>query len=120
MNSNQAKERIENLRKIIEKHSYLYYVLDAPEIEDSAYDSLMEELRLLEEQFPDLKNDASPTERVGGAPIKEFKKVRHQVSQWSFNDAFSEEDMLDFDNRVGNFLRKAGIKEKPTYICELK
>jgi DNA ligase (NAD+) len=116
----EITKRAENLRKIIEKHSHLYYVLDKPEIEDSAYDSLIEELRKLEEEFPELKTETSPTQRVGGEPLKEFQKVKHQVAQWSFNDAFSEEDMFDFDERVGNFLRKAGIKEKPTYTCELK
>jgi DNA ligase (NAD+) len=117
----EVKKRAENLRKIIEKHSHLYYVLDKPEIEDTAYDSLVEELRKLEEEYPDLKTETSPTERVGGEPLKEFVKVRHEVPQWSFNDAFSEEDILDFDKRVKNFLRKEIGKEiNPIYTCELK
>jgi DNA ligase (NAD+) len=113
----KAKQRVENLRKIIEKHSFLYYVKDAPEIEDTAYDSLIEELRKLEEQYPSLKTKTSPTERVGGQPLKEFEKVPHAVTQWSFNDAFSEEDMLDFDKRVKRFL---GENIHPQYTCELK
>jgi DNA ligase (NAD+) len=121
MDFEEAKERIEKLRKTIEKHSYLYYVKDAPEIEDSAYDSLMEELRSLEEKYPELKTSDSPTLRVGGEPIKEFKKIKHKVPQWSFNDAFSPEDMLDFDKRVKNFLRKETGKDiSPSYTCELK
>lgn len=121
MNIKEAKERIENLQKIIEKHSYLYYVKDAPEIEDTAYDSLVEELRKLEEEFPSLKTETSPTQRVGGEPLKEFKKVKHAVPQWSFNDAFSEEDMIAFDKRVRNFLRKETGKDAGfAYTCELK
>jgi DNA ligase (NAD+) len=117
----KIRERVENLRKTVEKHNYLYYVRDMPEIEDTAYDSLIEELRKLEKEFPSLKTETSPTRRVGGEPVKEFKKVVHKVPQWSFNDAFSEEDMLDFDKRVKNFLRKAvGKNINPTYTCELK
>mgnify|MGYP001601714146 FL=1 len=113
----KIRKRAENLRKIIEKHNHLYYVLDKPEINDTAYDSLVEELRKLEEEFSSLKSETSPTQRVGGEPLKEFKKIKHQVSQWSFNDAFSEEDMFDFNKRVNRFLGKNII---PTYTCELK
>lgn len=113
-------KRISKLRAIIEHHSHLYYVEDAPEIEDSAYDSLIEELRLLEEEYPELIVPESPTQRVGGEPIEEFKKIKHQIPQWSFNDAFSPEDMFDFDKRVKNFLRKDGINDDLTYTCELK
>lgn len=121
MDFQEAKQRAEKLRKIIEKHSHLYYVLDKPEIEDSAYDSLIEELRKLEDEYPELKTNTSPTERVGGKPLDEFEKIKHKVPQWSFNDAFSEEDMIDFDKRVKNFLKKGIGKEvEPTYTCELK
>ena len=120
----EAKERANKLRSIIERHSHLYYVKDAPEIEDSAYDSLIEELRLLEEQFPELISSESPTQRVGGEPIKEFKKVPHTVPQWSFNDAFSPEDVVDFDKRVKRFLKNPASSAdegiSPQYTCELK
>jgi len=117
----KIKKRVENLREIIEKHNYLYYVMDTPEIEDTAYDSLVLDLQKLEKEYPSLKTETSPTQRVGGEPLKEFKKVRHQVSQWSFNDAFSEEDMRDFDERVKRMLEKeSNRKIKPTYACELK
>jgi len=117
----KIERRAENLRKIIKRHNYLYHVLDKPEINDTAYDSLVEELRKLEEEFPSLKTEDSPTQRVGGEPLREFKKVPHQVPQWSFNDAFSEEDMFKFDERVKNFLRKEiGGDIAPTYTCELK
>ncbi|NLE07322.1 MAG: NAD-dependent DNA ligase LigA [Parcubacteria group bacterium] len=124
--SNEIKKRAENLRKTIEKHNYLYYVLDAPEINDSAYDSLFAELLELEENFPELKTLDSPTQRVGGEPLKAFQKVKHIVPQWSFNDAFSEEGVEDFDKRVKNFLarhnsgEKEEIKENLEYTCELK
>jgi len=124
MKKQEAKKRTEKLRETINHHNYLYYVKDAPEIEDSAYDSLIEELRLLEKQYPELITEDSPTQRVGGEPVKEFKKVRHTVVQWSFNDAFSPEDMLDFDKRVKRFLKAEPSKSFQgsalEYTCELK
>lgn len=116
----EVKTRAENLRKTIEKHNYLYYVKDKPEIKDSAYDSLLEELSKLEEQFPELKTDDSPTQRVGGKPAEKFKKVKHKIPQWSFNDAFSEDDMYAFDDRIKRFLRPEFGEVEPDYICELK
>jgi DNA ligase (NAD+) len=117
----ETKKRAEGLRKTIERHNHLYYVLDKPEIEDTAYDSLVEELSKLEEEFPILKNEASPTQRVGGFPIDEFKKINHKVPQWSFNDAFTEDDMIDFEKRIERMLEKeTGKKTIPSYICELK
>jgi len=121
MNSEEVKKRAEKLRQIIQYHNHLYYVKDAPEIEDTTYDSLLEELRKLEEENPELKTADSPTQRVGGEPVKEFEKVRHAVAQWSFNDAFCEEDMYDFDKRVKNFLTRQNINKKDIeYTCELK
>jgi DNA ligase (NAD+) len=112
----EAKERLEKLRALVERHRRLYYVLDAPEIADSAYDELEDEIRRIEERYPELRAAHSPTQRVGGEPVAAFKKVPHKVAQWSFNDAFSEEDMRDFDKRV----RKAAGAEKVEYACELK
>jgi DNA ligase (NAD+) len=127
MDIKQVKQRVLNLRKIIEHHSHLYYVLDKPEIADTAYDSLVEELLELETQYPELADANSPTQRVGGAPLKEFKKVKHQVAQWSFNDAFTEAHMVAFDERVKRFLAQrssseVGLKtdQNIEYICELK
>lgn len=117
--NNEIKKRVENLRKIIEKHSYLYYVKDAPEIEDSAYDSLLDELIKLEEEYPEFKDPNSPTQRVGGKPVDEFKKVNHKVTQWSFNDAFSPEDMIGFDKRIKRML-KIDFNKDIEYVCELK
>ena len=110
-----AKERYDQLRKEVERHRYLYYALEAPEISDSAYDELEQELLRMEEQYPTLQTPDSPTQRVGGA-IGGFAKVRHEVPQWSFNDAFTEDDLRDFDARVK---RTLGV-EQVEYTCELK
>ncbi|MEK7642456.1 MAG: NAD-dependent DNA ligase LigA [Patescibacteria group bacterium] len=116
MTPKSAIQRAEKLRGLIEKHNYLYYVLDKPEIEDSSYDSLLEELFALEQKYPSLIVSTSPTQRVGGEPLKGFQKVEHKVAQWSFNDAFSEEDIKAFDERVKRFLKG----KVPSYTCELK
>ncbi len=113
--------RAEKLRKLIAFHSRLYHTLDKPEIADSAYDALVEELIAIEKKYPSLQTSDSPTQRVGGVPLKEFQKVVHQVPQWSFNDAFSEEDIAAFDERVKKFLFAArGKAITPSYDCELK
>ncbi len=116
----ETKQRIEKLRKTIDKYRYEYHVLDKSSISGEALDSLKNELVKLEQEYPELITSDSPTQRVAGEPLKEFKKVPHKVPQWSFNDAFTEEDTIAFDERVKNFLRKADIKESPTYTCELK
>ncbi|HAO64894.1 TPA: DNA ligase (NAD(+)) LigA, partial [Candidatus Taylorbacteria bacterium] len=91
-----------------------------PEITDEAYDSLMRELEALELEYPALITSDSPTQRVGGVPLKEFVKVVHRVPQWSFNDAFTEEDIQDFDARVKRFLKTQGLTLDPSYVAELK
>ncbi len=117
MISTRDKERYEKLRELVEHHRRLYYVQDSPEISDSAYDELEDELRRLEEAHPELKSAASPTQRVGGEVQASFKKVKHKVAQWSFNDAFSEQDMRAFDARVKKIL---GEINGLSYTCELK
>lgn len=117
----EVVERLEKLKKTIERHRYLYHVLDKEEISPAALDSLKHELFLIEEEYPELKTADSPTQRVAGEPLKEFKKIRHKVSQWSFNDAFSEDELEDFDKRVKRFLKDSFKKEiVPTYTAELK
>lgn len=114
-------ERAEKLKEAIEHHRYLYHVLDRQEITDAALDSLKRELAELEREYPELVTEDSPTQRVAGKPLPEFKKVRHAVPQWSFNDAFTPEEMRDFDARVKRFLKSAtGRDETPTYVCEHK
>lgn len=119
LNKSEAKKRIEKLRAVIEHNRYLYHVLDKPEVTDAVDDSLKHELAELEREFPDLITPDSPTQRIGGAPLKEFKKVRHTVAQWSFNDAFSVEEVQAFDERVRKFLA-VGAGTPVVYTCELK
>jgi DNA ligase (NAD+) len=114
-------ERILQLRKAIDHYRYQYHVLDIEEISESALDSLKDELVKLEEEYPELVVATSPTQRVAGKPLSKFKKTTHQVQQWSFNDAFSEEDIRNFDKRVKSFLKKDTDKDiSPEYVCELK
>src|SRR3989338_2206184 len=101
---NEIRERYNKLKVAVSRHRHLYYALQAPEIADSAYDELEQELVRLEEQYPELVSHDSPTRRVGGAPETAFKKVLHQVAQWSFNDAFTPDDIRDFDARVRKML----------------
>ncbi len=107
MNKKDALIRIQNLRKSIEHHRYNYHVLDKEEISAEALDSLKKELVELEAQFPEFVDPTSPSQRIAGEPLKQFEKVPHKVAQWSFNDAFTKEDIEDFDQRVHKFLRQA-------------
>ncbi|MHB1118016.1 MAG: NAD-dependent DNA ligase LigA [Minisyncoccota bacterium] len=117
----EAIKRLQVLRATIEKHRYLYHVLDRSEISPEALDSLKRELVMIEGAYPDLVTPDSPSQRVAGSALKGFKKVRHTVAQWSFNDAFNEEDMREFDARVKRFLKDAyGKTVIPSYTCELK
>lgn len=111
------KSRAGELRKEIEKHNYLYYVKDQPEISDADYDQLMRELIRLEAEYPELQTPDSPTQRVGGAPLAAFKSVRHRVPLLSLDNAFSREDLLAFDERVRRGLKLTGAIE---YTAELK
>lgn len=100
MTKSEAKERIEKLKKEVEHHRYLYHVLDKQEISDAALDALKHELYKLEQQFPDLLTDDSPTQRVGGKALPEFKKVAHRTPMLSIEDVFSKDEMLDWEKRV--------------------
>lgn len=106
--------RVQKLREAIEKYRYAYHVEDRELIPESARDALMHELTMLEHEHPELITRDSPTQRVAGQPSPAFKKVRHAVAQWSFNDVFSEDEIRAFDVRV----RK--VAPKATYTCELK
>ncbi len=114
----KIKERMHKLGLAIEYHRYNYHVLDKEEISAEALDSLKRELSNLEAMYPDLVDENSPSLRVAGKPLKQFEKVIHKVPQWSFNDAFTEQDMRDFDGRVNRML--GGVSPKYTYDCELK
>lgn len=124
MKSRASKEIIERLAKLkasIEYHRYNYHVLDKPEISDEALDSLKNELVKIETEYPELITPDSPSQRVAGTPLPEFKKVAHKVPQWSFNDAFTIEDIKEFDARTKRFLKSETGKDIwPSYVCELK
>ncbi len=119
MDKQQAKQRIKKLRETVNHHRYLYHVLDKQEISDSALDSLKKELFDLEQQFPDLITPDSPTQRVAGKPLKEFKKIKHGQRMISFNDAFSKEDMEDWRTRFIKLVPE-NQKNQIDYYCELK
>ena len=116
------KDRYEKLIKAIEHHQYLYHVLDKPEITDEAYDSLMRELLDIEVKHPELVSPLSPSKRVGGAILKEFKKVKHEVRQWSFDDVFDFAELKKWDEKVRRMINKeTSLKgEKVEYCLELK
>ena len=114
MELEQARKRAEELRVIIEKNNRLYYDQDAPELEDFEYDALNRELKQLEAEYPELVTAASPTQHVGGTASSKFTKVTHAVKMESLLDAFSYEELRDFDRRV----REAGIE--PEYVVEIK
>ena len=119
MDVDSAKNRIDKLRRDIERHNRLYYVLDRPEITDAEYDSLFRELLQLEGKFPDLVTEDSPTLRVGGAPLEKFSQVVHRVPMLSLENALSEEELDEFDARVK---RKLALppETKLEYVCEPK
>lgn len=108
------KEKIENLRKTLRYHSDRYYNDDAPEIEDYEYDMMMRELKKLEEEYPEFDTDDSPTKRVGGKADNSFESVVHTVRMESLQDAFSKDEIYDFDNRVQN------VVSSPKYCVEPK
>ncbi|MGA8026827.1 MAG: NAD-dependent DNA ligase LigA [Bryobacteraceae bacterium] len=111
-----ASKRAENLRKQLEHHEYLYYVLDQPEITDAEYDALMRELRDLESAHPELRTPDSPTQRVGGQPREGFVKVPHSSPMLSLDNALNEQELRDFDTRVRTLLKSEGYE----YVAELK
>ncbi|MBP5444803.1 MAG: NAD-dependent DNA ligase LigA [Acholeplasmatales bacterium] len=108
------KERMLEIINQIEKANYEYYTLDKPTISDFEYDKLMHELILIEENHPELKLESSPTERVGGKVLDKFNKVYHEKPMMSLSNAFSEEDLRDFDNKIKKEVNNV------SYVCELK
>lgn len=114
--SNPIQKRIDMLREEINSHNYSYYVLDAPEIPDSEYDRLMRELNDIELQNPKLITPDSPTQRVGATPLDSFAEVKHEIPMLSLGNAFSDQDMSDFDRRI----REGVEREKIEYAAEPK
>jgi DNA ligase (NAD+) len=114
--SNPAAKEIAELRDKIRYHEYRYYVLDDPEISDAAFDRLMQRLRELEAAHPELVTPDSPTQRVGGAPREGFQTVPHSVAMLSLDNAFSHEELRDFDRRA----REGSGHQKIEYVAEHK
>ena len=98
------EKRIDELIKIINKASYEYYTLDSPTITDQEYDDYYHELELLEEKYPHLIREDSPTKRVGGKIIDEFQKVTHEVPMMSLSDVFSTDEVREFDDNIREIL----------------
>ena len=115
-------DKIKHLRVQIDDLRYRYHVLNDPEVTDAMYEGMMDELRKIEEQHPELITPDSPTQRVAGKPLDKFEKVVHEVPQWSFNDAFSEEEMTDWRDRIFNYLEKelGYVPKDLDFVCELK
>lgn len=114
MELEQARKRAEELRTVIERNNRLYYDQDAPELEDFEYDQLTRELKEIEKTFPELVTASSPTQHVGGTASTKFAKVAHAVKMESLQDAFSYEELREFDARV----QEAGVS--PEYVVEAK
>jgi len=124
-----VRARATQLRELIERHNHTYYVLDAPTVSDAEYDALMRELLELEKSHLALRAEDSPTQRVGGKPLAAFSAVTHAVPMLSLGNAFDDDEVRAFDQRVTETLRQAGLlgsdlsaglSEQADYFCELK
>ncbi len=96
----EVREQVAALRRQIEQHNYRYYILDDPQIPDAEWDRLLQQLKALEAEYPQLISEDSPTQRVGATPTDEFAEVKHRLPMLSLDNAFSDEDLLAFDRRV--------------------
>ncbi|MBS4191835.1 NAD-dependent DNA ligase LigA [Bacillus sp. FJAT-49705] len=115
MDFQMAEKKVKELQNLLNQYNYEYHVLDQPSVPDAEYDRLMRELTELEKQYPELKTSESPTQRVGGEVLDLFEKVQHQSQMLSLSNAFSEQDLLDFDRRVRQL-----VEDDFSYVCELK
>jgi DNA ligase (NAD+) len=121
VSTTDVRARAEELREQLRHHGYRYYVLDDPEIEDDAYDALLDELRAIEAENPDLVTPDSPTQRVGAEPVSELAKVEHEIPMLSLANARSEEELRAWTARMRGHLSREGI-ENPRFefVCEPK
>ena len=108
------KSRVKELHQLLHRYNHEYHVLDNPTVPDSEYDQLLHELISIEEKHPELKTDDSPTVRVGGPPLSQFEKINHDTPMLSLGNAFNEEDLRKFDQRVREKV------DSVRYTCELK
>ena len=107
--SDSPAKQAEQLRRELERHNRLYYVLDEPEIGDDAYDELLDELRALEADHPELRTPDSPTQRVGAPPLDRFQRVEHHEAMLSLGNARNEEELRGWENRLANYLKRLDI-----------
>lgn len=107
--STSFEQRVEELRRLLEHHNRLYYVLDDPEIGDDEYDALLRELREMEEAHPELRTPDSPTQRVGAPPLERFEQVSHHEAMLSLGNARNEEELRGWENRIANHLKRLDI-----------
>ncbi|WP_096155801.1 NAD-dependent DNA ligase LigA [Bacillus sp. FJAT-45066] len=112
---NKTESRMRELHDRLNQYNYEYHVIDKPSVSDAEYDSLLNELIQLEQQYPELKLPDSPTQRVGGNVLGMFEKVQHRTPMLSLGNAFNEDDLRDFDRKV-----KQAVGEDVSYVCELK
>ncbi|RSL33886.1 NAD-dependent DNA ligase LigA [Salibacterium salarium] len=115
MDQTNAQKRAQELRDLLDQYGYYYYVMDDPIVPDSEYDERLQELVKIEQEFPELHTDDSPTQRIGGAPLDAFVKVQHNIPMMSLGNAFHDQDLRDFDRRA-----RQGTSEEIEYVCELK
>ena len=119
--STPARQRAEELREQLAHHNHLYYVLDDPRIGDDEYDALLDELRALEEQNPELRTPDSPTQRVGAPPLDRFEQVEHREQMLSLGNARNEEELRGWENRIANHLKRMDISASQfSYTTEPK
>ncbi|MFA5773744.1 MAG: NAD-dependent DNA ligase LigA [Candidatus Paceibacterota bacterium] len=117
MNDSQIKNRIQKLREEISRLRFLYHVEDAPDITDDVYDSLIKELKLLLEQYPEFIDPNSPENRVGGEPLDKFEKIKHEIKMFSIGNVFSKEEFFAWEKRN---LKLLPDDTSLDYFCELK
>src|SRR5579862_7860230 len=116
MSGSAIQKKIDAVREKIRHHEYLYYVFDNPELSDADFDKLMNELKRIEAEHPELVTADSPTQRVGGKPAEGFRKVAHSRPMLSLDNAYSEEELRDWDRRVHELAGNLPVE----YTCELK
>ena len=109
--------QVNRLREALHHHNYRYYVLDDPEVADAEYDRLMQELIRLEEAYPQLSRTDSPSVRVGAPPLAKFETLAHSIAMLSLDNAFNDDDILEFDRRVK---RNLGTDSEISYTAEPK
>ncbi len=107
--SPSPEQRARELREQLDRHNHLYYVLDEPEVGDDAYDALIDELREIEAQHPELRTPDSPTQRVGAPPLDRFEQVQHVEQMLSLGNARNEEELRGWENRLANYLKRLDI-----------